>query len=522
MEAPTTIETEVCIVGSGAAGITIAHQLSAAGIRCVVLEAGQEFFEKDIQEQYRPSKEHPLYESPLGSRLRMLGGSTNHWENNTAPFDPIDFKKRPWVPNSGWPIMYSEVAQYYPAAAEYCGAGSLGYLANTWSKKFDQPTITEDSSAVKTGISVFAMPPRQFYRDYKSDLDASGFVDVYSGCNVVDLEFDAGNETVTQLYFETKPGLRHSISAKQFVLGMGGIENSRMLLYFNQKYGNAIGNQGDCVGRYYMDHPVIEAAHFFPTSKRNFQLYKENFGTQQYVSGYLQLTKEHLEKEKLNNIRMPLIPRDNYYMSDGVSSFHIMKNAISEGELPDDLGTHIINFLSDIDMVAEGVSRQTFEKPIFDHANDVDAFIVYMMLEQTPAFDNRIRLGTEQDRFGIPRIEIDWELKQNDIDNMWSVLETLAQDLGAREIGRLKLLKERSSRIFSEHMGFGHHHIGGTRMSDTPETGVVDTDQKVFGTNNLYIAGSSVFPTGSHVPPTLTIVATSIRLAAHLKEVNHA
>ncbi len=137
-------------------------------------------------------------------------------------------------------------------------------------------------------------------------------------------------------------------------------------------------------------------------------------------------------------------------------------------------------------------------------------------MEQTPSRNNRVRLGQAKDRLGLRKVLVDWTLEQHDIDMMWAGLLLLGKEFGVHSLGRLRLLKEQSERMFADQMGFGHHHMGTTRMASDERTGVVDRNQLVFGTTNLYVAGSSVFTTGSHVPPTLTIVALSLRLADHL------
>ena len=140
------------------------------------------------------------------------------------------------------------------------------------------------------------------------------------------------------------------------------------------------------------------------------------------------------------------------------------------------------------------------------------------MVEQTPNRDSRITLGEKRDRFGIKRTKIDWQLSSSDKEQMWRGLELFANEVGALSLGRVKLLKEREDRIWESQLGYGHHHMGTTRMSDSEKTGVVDASHKVYGTNNFFIGGSSVFATGGHVPPTLTIVAMTIRLATILRQ----
>lgn len=513
---PNNLKSEVCILGCGVAGTVLALKLKEKYRDIAIIEAGSENYDPESQIIYRPNSSPENYSNPEYNRLRMLGGSSNHWENNTSPFNPIDFEKRDWVEHSGWPINFNDIAPYYDEAAIYCGAGTDGYKTKTWEQKLNQRNITDGSSKIETAISIFSSPPVRFFERYGEQLIKSENVKIFKNANVVDIEFDDSTKKVTGIYFETSTNKKHYIESNLVIMCFGGIENARMLLHFNQRNKNEIGNKFDNVGRFFMDHPVVEAAHFFPNDMKQYQFYSDNHLNNRFITAYLQLQEKTLKKHKLKNIRMPLIPRTNYYLSDGISSFHILKNSFGESELPEHFGTHILNFIQDIDMVAEGVSRKQFEHKLFSHADDITGFMIYMMIEQSPDRNNRIKLSNNKDKFGVPKIDIDWKLSNKDKENTWKVLELVAQDLGERSLGRLKILKEREARIWGEHIGFGYHHMGTTRMSEHYSDGVVDKNQKVFGTKNLYIAGSSVFPTGSHVPPTLTIVATTIRLANHL------
>jgi hypothetical protein len=291
------------------------------------------------------------------------------------------------------------------------------------------------------------------------------------------------------------------------------------MLIFNQKYQNALGNKGDNVGRYFMDHPVLRAAKLYPNDKDDFSIYtmRKNIDTKM-VSGFIEVDESAIRKHKVNNVRIPLFEKNNFVISEGIESYHVISNALSNDHLPDYFGQHLINILSDIDMVSEAISRKKFDSTLFDHADEFGGYDLPIMIEQTPHRDNRIYLGDSVDKLGIQKILIDWKLHQNDIDNMWKALEIIGAELGKLNLGRLKIMKEYEARLVSEKMYFSHHHMGTTRMADNVDKGVVDADLKVFGTSNLYIAGSSVFPTGSHLPPTLTIAALAVRLAEHLTE----
>lgn len=519
----TSLEADVCIMGGGVAGLVLAKELAINFDKIIVIESGGENFSPESQELNSPgAKSNSFFPDPLYSRMRFLGGSSNHWENNTSPLDPIDFETRDWIANSGWPIRYDDIVQYYPAAGEYCGVKSDGYKKNFWLNKLDKKDIFSDSSILETAIAKASRPPTRFFYDYKKEISSLSAVDIYTNSNVVDVEFDGENNVIKKVFFESVPGFRHEVKADVCIMCMGGIENARMLLTFNEKYNNKIGNNYDNVGRYFMDHPVVRAAHFYPHDMNIYSLYKPSDLGSRIVLGFWKLKRKTVVSNKICNIRMPLVPATNYTLSDGISSHHIIKDALSNGELPDNFGQHILNFAKDIDMVIEAISRKKFKEKLFDHADDKEAYQMPVMVEQTPHRDNRVRLGDVKDRFGTKRVEIDWEVKPDDKDRMWKALGIVANEVGANSLGRVRLLKDRSDRIWGDQLGFGHHHMGTTRMSSNYNDGVTDAAQKVFGTNNLFVAGSSVFPTGGHVPPTLTIVAMTIRLARHIsREYSH-
>lgn len=509
---------DVCILGGGVAGIVLATELSKTNVKVVVLESGGEQFDMAKQALYSANLYPKSFPDPTYSRLRYLGGASNHWQNNTAPLDPIDFDVRSWIPNSGWPITFDEINSYYPLAADYCGTSKDGYGTEQWSQSLNQSDLVNNSSILETGISKFAVPPTRFFAKYGDALKKSKSATIIENANVVNVKYDKDSKAITEVYFESSPGKSHSIKAKKFIMCFGGIENARMLLEFNDKNNQALGNHHDNVGRYFMEHPVVRAANLFTTESEKFGLYQGTMLDQRYVSGYFKLSEKTLRSKQTCNLRMPLINASNYALSDGISSFHEMKQSFSQSEIPDHFGSHLINMLGDLDMVIEAVSRKGFDTPMFDHADELGGFEMQLMVEQSPERDNRITLSEEKDSYGIRKINIEWVLSETDKKRMWKSLGITANELSRLGLGRLKLLKEREDRIWGDQLSFGNHHMGTTRMSDSSKHGVVDKNLKVFGTENFYISGCSVFPTGGHVPPTLTLVALSVRLAEHLTE----
>jgi choline dehydrogenase-like flavoprotein len=146
--------------------------------------------------------------------------------------------------------------------------------------------------------------------------------------------------------------------------------------------------------------------------------------------------------------------------------------------------------------------------------------------EQEPIWSNHVRLSkTKRDRFGIPLTELHWKKTDRDLATLQKSLVHFNDYVIARNLGRIKFFDWVFGKDgFPDYRltgddGAGYHHMGGTRMADTVKHGVVDSNCRVFGQDNLYIAGSSVFPSGGAANPTLTIVQLSLRLAEHLHHV---
>ncbi|QHJ11292.1 6'''-hydroxyparomomycin C oxidase [Paraglaciecola mesophila] len=508
---------QYCILGGGVAGLTLANELLASGKSVCIVEGGDETFTMESQTLYTPSQKPKMYEDTTYNRLRFLGGSSNHWENSTSEFKPSDFKAKSWIKHSGWPINFEDVKPFYKRAAQYCGTGADGYETKYWVENLEQTDVFRDSTAVDSNIVKAAIPPVHFFAKYGAPLVEASNVSIFKNANLIDLEFNRDSSEVESIVFTNYSGVKQNVTADTFVLCLGGIENARLMLVFNEKYENLLGNSSDCVGRYFMDHPVLRAAKLYPEDKEKLSLYtmRKEVGDR-LLNGFIEINEDALMSKELSNIRVPLAPASHYVISEGIESFHVLGTAWDDKELPDNFGQHVVNVLSDIDMVTEAISRKAFGDKLFDYSEDFGGYDLPIMIEQTPKHDNRIYLSDEVDELGMKKILVDWTLHDDDIARMWGSLEVLGKELGRLKLGRLKIMREYEERLRTDKLFFSHHHMGTTRMAENEKNGVVDRNLKVFNTQNFYIAGSSVFPTGSHVPPTLTIAALTIRLAEHL------
>lgn len=509
IDAGSALHTGVCIVGAGAAGITLAGELERAGIDTVVLESGGEAYEPQVQALYQGELAGRRYFPLHVTRLRMLGGSTNHWGGFSRKLDPLDFEFRDWVEPSGWPFGSEELESYYARAHELCELGPADYRLARW-EDGQRPRLPLDEGPLRTGIFQNSTPTR-FGQRYRDALAEASHVRVILHATVLDIGLHADGGHVRELAVGTLSGRRFTVTARQVVLAAGGIENPRLLLASNRVQTAGIGNRHDQVGRYFMEHPTLDVAELLLTrSDVQTALYRRHTVDDVPVHGFLTPSPETLRTERMLNCGMLLQRQHWVSSSEGARSARRLANQLGAGRWPQALFEDVANVIGDLG----GLARAAYHSAL-----DRRLFAVHYWAEQVPNPASRVTLSTERDAFGKPCARLDWRLTEQDWRNFVHMHELFAREIGASGLGRVRLNFDLESGVWPESVHGSHHHIGTTRMAGDPRHGVVNGQGRVHGVDNLYVAGSSVFPTSGQATPTLTIVALALRLAEHLKTV---
>ena len=509
------IQGDICIVGAGAAGITTALGLLNGRRRIVLLESGDLDYEGETQALYQGANLGlPYYDLDV-CRLRYFGGTTNHWEGRCRPLDPIDFEARPWVPHSGWPITKATLDPFYARAHEICQLGPYRYDPADWLQP-GESALPFDPAKITTRLWQFS-PPTRFGEAYRQTLATAPNVQVLLNADVVDIATNEAGSEVAQLQVATLSGRRFSVRAPTFVLACGGLENARLLLAARQRVNVGLGNQHDNVGRYFMEHPHVPAAKVVVDDPKRVQFYDPDIPAAwragHKIVGCLNVHREVQAKAELLNCDCNFVV-DNIGTS-GYAALRRIWNAAERGAMPDNLWADLGRALADIDDTAAGLLGRF---GVREYLPDETRFYMWSTAEQCPDPDSRVVLGDERDALGVPRIKLDWRLNELDKRSLRTVQLKIAEEFGRTGSGRLKINQWLDDDPGVWDMMGGAHHMGTTRMSATPEHGVVDQDCRVHGIANLHIAGSSVFPTGGSANPTLTIVALALRLADHLED----
>ena len=496
------IQGDICIVGAGASGISMARELSKkTGRKVILLEGGGFQVEPEIQDLYKGRTTGLRYFPLQSARLHYFGGTTGHWAGFCSRYDPIDFKQRSWVPHSGWPITIEALTPYYKQAQEILELGTDNYDPEYWLKEnTDLIPLPFDKEYTWNKIWQFS-PPTRFGTRYREDILHSENIHLYTYANVTNIETDEQAGTVTGLEVRNLAGRVHRVKARYYILACCAIQNARLLLASNKVNSRGLGNDKDLVGRYFMEHLEVNSADFYLESPAALQFYMWEFFTVK-MRAEIAITEKKQEEYKILNGTASLSP----YMGKEPDAFI---NTFS-----DSAEVFVRNWEErEKKFKASEPSRPEFKK--------YRRFNLFTRMEQAPNPDSRVSIDTEKDALGVPRVVLNWQMTAMEKRSIRTLYDIIGRQAGSAGIGRVRVkdwLKDDNDDTWPDILGGGWHHMGTTRMHDDPNKGVVDANCRVHGIQNLYVAGSSCFTTGGTANPTLTLVALSMRLADHLKK----
>ncbi len=496
------IDTELCIIGGGVAGITLAHTLRGRGWNLVLLESGDLDYDEATQNLYRGAVLGNPMASPAAARLRYFGGSSNHWAGYCRPLDPSDFEPRAWVPNSGWPLRYDTLQPYYARAVDILDLTNDVFEPTAWrgqmARLFHLPEL---EATTQTQIFQLSAPTR-FGEKYRPEFERASALQVHLNANVVDIETDDTARTVQAVRVATLAGRTYRVRARTVVLATGGIENARLLLAANNVATAGLGNAHDLVGRYFMDHPSANVATL--VFERETDIATPPL-PRDVATGF-GLPRDVRERERILNFNCN-VHIQGAYVPEGYKALRALVRQFRRGSVPEDWWGLTGEVVGDLDGAVAGVWDRMFRT--------ASALRLDAGCEVVPNPDSRVLLASERDALGMPRAAVDWQLSELDYHSLRRGVELLGAAFTAAGLGRVRLDEEFLAEDYVVPQG-SYHHLGTTRMAEDPRQGVVDPDCRVHGMRNLYVAGSSVFPTSGYANPTMTIVALTLRLADHL------
>jgi choline dehydrogenase-like flavoprotein len=509
LEKEQRLDADICIVGAGAAGISLALSLENTKRRILVLESGdQECVPETHALDEMEIAGHPLnVGKPV--RRRALGGTTIATYGRSVVLNNIDFEQRPWVSEEAWPISGRDLQCGYAQAASVLGLSQVEFLEVE--NCSDHPVVQAASEhELETRIHRFGRHVN-LGETWSARLERSENITVLMRATAVSCQSTGNGTRIKEIMGRSLGGGRFSIRAKQFVLACGGLENPRLLLLFGRSARPPAINW-DPVGRFYMNHPRSEDIGRVQLNQANPRLAEwarllvmhreKGAGRTQFAfSPSEQLQRE---EELLNHCSFFYAVSDQKALM-ARRQLTFGQNAGLTGRLRQlaSLGRHL-------PVLAHGALHQLQMKPFRP-----EYLVVVDQCEQKPDPQSRVLLGHETDRFGSPRLRLDWRIDTEVTRSLRRLHELLARFVTEKGIGMLqsRLLEETD---FEPGYQDCAHPTGATRMSCSERQGVVDRDCRVHGMENLFVTGSSVFPVGGNANPTFSIIALSARLARTL------
>ena len=518
-EAATGIEPEVfdlCIVGTGAAGLCLAMQFASTQYRVAVLEAGGRDISAHDQAVYESEFPALPHAGAMTGRFRVFGGSTTRWGGQALPFNPIDFRPRDWVPHSGWPLEADAVTAYYPAAGKFMLVGEGGYAGEVGAALgAEMPAL--DPARFTCQFSKFSRQP-DLRRIYEQPLRAATNITVLRGANLISLELTPTLDHVCEAVVSSPDLKRSRVQARIFILAAGGIENARLLLASNRQIPAGVGNERGLVGRFFQDHPGREIASVVSPHPENLQrLFNIYYRGGVRFKPRFSSSAEWQTRQRVLSVSGVLL-----FECGPNSAFALLRDSLREAR-HNKMNARVLQRL------LRGLAKSGELWPTLYHRwrhhrhyNPQPQIRVFVSAEQEPDPESRVELSsTRRDRFDMPLSVVHWRLSELPARSIWHFLQALRRDFQRLGLGDVVADADLTENFadWKDSLRDNNHHIGTTRMGDSPANGVVDAQCRVHGIDNLFVAGSSVFPTGGHSNPTLTILALALRLADRLKQV---
>ena len=513
-----SLEADICLIGAGAAGIAIARELAKSSAKVLLLESGGFDFDPDIESLYDGETTGYAYPHPLAfARLRYFGGSTNHYGGACRIHDPVDFEARDWLPGSGWPFSYQHLAPFSARAQQVFQISPDGFDTDVWVRGSGYPRIDADPKRLVTKI--WQTNPLRFGSVYRGELVKAPGVTVCLYATVVGFDTDRGGSRVIKLRCGAPGGLRFNVASRVYVVCCGGIENARLLLIAKEERSLPI-DKGGVLGRFFMEHLVIhEAAEFSPMPRGPTprELYVPAGLNGYWFHGMLAVSDELARHEHLQSVTFLI---DQPERPTGRAALSEIWSALRQGRLPERPGDALGRIFEGLDDRIDQMYRHTFNSRsgVFNKLHPFEPGTLSAYVEQAPNRESRISLTDARDGMGQRRVQLHWQLSRSDKRSLLRALEILGAELARLGVARIRVKLTQNLDEWPNDLTTHCHHMGTTRMDPDPKQGVVDEHCRVHGVENLYVAGSSVYPTVGSSAPTLTIVALALRLADRLKQ----
>lgn len=505
-------QADICIVGTGAAGLALAVTLARNKRSVICIESGDIELHDAAQALNHVEMIGVPHPSSMGGRFRTFGGTTTKWGGQMLPLDRYDFEAKPWQQRPAWPVSYDELIPYYEKALQLTGLKNVVRSDNeVWN------TLSLPPPTLAPHVEIFLsrwLPEPKFNVLFGDEVRSSENLSVLNSFSA--LAFDGSKDQVRMLRCASLDGRRVSVEASKFVLCLGGIESARFLQADYADGSKTPWAANRQIGKYFADHPAIRVGRFVPNSAKRFHEMFNNI----YLKGFkyeprLRLSPSLLRTQQSVNVGGMFIFESKH--KDSISEVvAFVKSLIAGRPKWDGMGSILKAWAALPEILLKMWHYNVRNRTYYSKGTDIRLSV---SVEQLPNEHSAITLSDKRDALEQKVATMDWRIGEAEVAAILLFVTEFSAAVERDNLGRLELescVAQRDSNEMIKKMFDQNHHIGSTRMAVDMNQGVVNSDLKVFGTDNLYVCSSSVFPSGGFSNPTHTIIALAIRLADHL------
>jgi choline dehydrogenase-like flavoprotein len=504
---------EVCVIGAGIAGITLAVNLARNGVRTVLLEAGGRRYSYRDQDAYLGEVGEGLsYTGLYDGRFRTLGGSSTQWAGQILELDDFIFEKRAWVPGSGWPFPKSELLPYYEHARSIEGLIDAPKCADQiWDVlEVEAPRLGPD---LVSAFSNFTLTTN-FASLYNDRLQSDPQLVVYIHANACEFVLGSDNATILGVRCRTLRGDETIFRARFFVLCVGAIEACRLLLQPRTEQLIWPWNQHGLVGRHFQDHLLCYVADVLDPNPAFSKMYLDFFAQGRFRFQHkIKLSLSMQQRLGTLDLAGFITSLTGGYddMARAYETVRWIRTRRFEKLTPSRLA-HLATHLHKLLWHKIPYSRQ------IGGGSPREALKLNVNCEQSPLSEGRITLGSRRDSLGLLRVKVNWRSSELEIYSIRKYVEVVREAFEQGGFGQVRPNPslQRDDELASTFRD-SFHHLGGTRMATSETLGVVDPALRIFGTTNAYVCSTSAFPSAGFANPTHTLLALTLRLGDHLK-----
>jgi hypothetical protein len=507
---------EIVIVGSGAVGLILAIDLARSGCAVCVLEAGPLKVSDESQEHFRKAKSvgRKLDGLHLG-RFRALGGTTNFWGGQLVKFDPIVFGSREWVsPFAKWPITIEDLDVHYDRVFSLVGMHRVIKSDVDVEAKLKLSLPRPD-----TNLDFFFTrwaPEPNWSTLFKKEIETLPNLRVVLNAPVVGLDISDCGSVIKGLIVKGPSERSVSVTGRAYVLAHGTVEIARLLMASKGNSTPAGWENNTWLGKGFMDHVDCVAGTVKPKDPKRFNNIFENA----IVDGIkyqpkLKLSESAQRDNQLLGSSCHFIFKSS--LSENIGNAKVFFKALLRGRLSGGPVNLIRQVSTLITVGTPMVFRYLRYRRVYSPSDG--GIDLRLTSEQSMVLQSGLSLDREKDSLGLPLVNLNWEINENQIKTISSFAIMVKKYLESNGLATVKLSQALTDDgiSFLRQIDDANHQMGMVRMGASSSEGVVDKNLRVHGVSNLFVAGASVFPSTGFANPTLTAMALALRLAEHLK-----